>query len=168
MLTFARALTTFTLWSAALNCWAGTINTGQSAPLFQLPVLAKAKQELALAEYRGKIVYVDFWASWCGPCRKSFPALDVLRKDYNAQGFEVVAISVDDYKDDALGFMEELPVSYPLVWDPTGTVMTAFGVLGMPTGFLLDKNGVVQAVHPGFRDGDAEKLRAEILKLLES
>ena len=163
---FLRILSLATLCSISATSWAGTLSKGQSAPLFQLPVLGQQHDELTLHAYQGKVVYVDFWASWCGPCRKSFPALDALRKEFNAQGFEVVAISVDEYKDDALGFMAELPVSYPLVWDPTGTTMSTFGVLGMPTGFLLDKDGVVQAVHPGFRKGDAEKLRAEILKLL--
>ena len=161
-----RALFCSALLTLSLSSTAGALDQGQSAPLFHLPILGNQNEELALHSYRGRVVYVDFWASWCGPCRKSFPALDALRKEFNAQGFEVVAISVDEYKDDALGFMAELPVSYPLVWDPTGTTMSTFGVLGMPTGFLLDKDGVVQAVHPGFRKGDAEKLRAEILKLL--
>ncbi|MEE4660837.1 MAG: TlpA disulfide reductase family protein [Halieaceae bacterium] len=158
----------FALFSVACSSWAGSIQSGKSAPLFKLPVLGTPDAELSLQDYRGKVVYVDFWASWCAPCRRSFPVLNELRQQYKDLGFEVIAISVDEYKDDALAFQTELPVSYPLVWDPTGTLLAAFGVIGMPTGFLLDKTGVVQAVHEGFSDEDESWLRARVLKLLES
>ncbi len=117
---------------------------------------------------RGQVVYVDFWASWCGPCRISFPILDEIRAELGERGFEVLAINVDEYPEDALEFLNELPVSYPVLYDAEGATPEAFGIIGMPTGFLIDRSGTVYKVHQGFRKSDGKKLRAEILELLES
>ncbi len=143
-----------------------TVPVGADAPAVALPMLPDTSTELALADLRGKVVYVDFWASWCGPCRVSFPILDELRQEFSEQGFEVLAINVDEYKEDALEFMEELPVSYPIVFDPSGTTPSAYGILGMPTGFLVDRSGKVRKVHQGFRKSDAKKIRTEVMELL--
>ena len=121
---------------------------------------------LSLAELQGKVVYLDFWASWCGPCRKSFPVLEQLRQQLGSQGFEVLAVNVDEFEADALQFLTELPVSYPVVRDGSGTTPKAYGILGMPTAYLIGRDGVVRLVHAGFKTSDVEKLRVEIIKLL--
>ena len=144
-----------------------TVAVGEKAPAFELPTLPEGATPLRLADFKGKVVYVDFWASWCGPCRISFPVLESLRTEFNEQGFEVVAINVDEFEEDALGFLEDLPVSYPVVADPEGNTPQLYGILGMPTGFLVDRDGVVRRVHQGFRKSDSKKIRAEILELLE-
>ena len=138
---------------------------GQPAPAVDLPAVAGAAGA-SLESLRGQVVYVDFWASWCGPCRVSFPILEALRAELGAQGFEVLAISVDERESDAAGFLEEVPVSYPVVIDGTGATPTAYGVRGMPTGYLIDRQGVVRDIHEGFRKSDGDKLRAKIIKLL--
>jgi thiol-disulfide isomerase/thioredoxin len=161
------------VWLAAL-CWvlplwvqAAGVHVGDPAPPVSLPVLAGTDPaSLDLATLRGRVVYVDFWASWCGPCRLSFPRLQALREELGPRGFEVVAINVDEFEEDARSFLEQMPVSYPVVRDDSGEIPAAFGVLGMPAGYLLDRDGVVRAVHQGFRRGDEERLRAEILPLL--
>lgn len=143
----------------------GAAEEGQPAPAVDLPAVGGAAGA-SLESLRGKVVYVDFWASWCGPCRVSFPILEALRTEFGAQGFEVLAISVDERESDAIGFLEEVPVSYPVVLDPTGATPSAYGVRGMPTGYLVDRAGIVRDIHEGFRKSDAEKLRAKITTLL--
>ena len=96
----------------------------------------------------------------------SFPILDTLRAELKDQGFEVVAINVDEYREDALEFLADLPVDYLVAYDAEGNTPEAYGILGMPTGFLVDRAGTVRVVHQGFRKSDAEKLRTEVMQLL--
>ncbi|MEP5763487.1 MAG: TlpA disulfide reductase family protein [Halieaceae bacterium] len=150
-----------------LHANAGSLQAGQMAPLVDLPSLTESGENVSLLDLRGSVVYVDFWASWCGPCRVSFPQLETIRAELNEQGFEVLAINVDEYPEDAMKFLAEVPVSYPVVRDAVGTSPQAYGILGMPTGFLIDREGIVRKVHPGFRKSDGEKLRAEVIELLK-
>lgn len=121
---------------------------------------------MSLESLHGKVIYVDFWASWCGPCRVSFPILEAMRSELAGQGFEVVAISVDEVEADALQFLEEVQVSYPVVHDGSGATPQAWGIIGMPTGYLLDRSGVVRKIHQGFKKSDGAELRAEVVELL--
>jgi thiol-disulfide isomerase/thioredoxin len=146
---------------------AAAVAVGDSAPPVALPLLAAGSTGTgSLAALRGKVVYLDFWASWCGPCRVSFPQLEQLRQELGSRGFEVLAVNVDEVEPDALRFLEELPVSYPVVRDGSGATPAAYGILGMPTGYLIDRDGVVRLVHQGYRKSDGEALRASILELL--
>jgi len=148
---------------------AAVVAAGQTAPAVELPILTAGEAPAAsvsLQELRGKVVYLDFWASWCGPCRMSFPQLEQLRQELGPQGFEVLAINVDEFEKDALKFLEEIPVSYPVVRDGSGATPQKYGILGMPTAYLIDRQGVVRLVHQGFRKHDESKLRLEIIKLL--
>ena len=143
------------------------VQVGQSAPPISLPLLATDNAEvLTLYSLRGKVVYLDFWASWCDPCRVSFPQLEELRQELGPRGFEVLAVNVDEFEPDALRFLEEVSVSYPVVRDGSGATPAAYGILGMPTGYLIDRDGVVRLVHQGYRKSDGEALRASILELL--
>jgi thiol-disulfide isomerase/thioredoxin len=158
------------LWAClclSLPARSAGVEEGQPAPAVELPVLGdESGATTSLESLRGKVVYVDFWASWCGPCRLSFPVLDELYKEFAAQGFEVLAINVDEVEDEALEFLQEVPVSYRTVRDDSGATPQAYGILGMPTGFLVDRQGVVRKVHQGFRKSDGEKLRGELIELL--
>lgn len=150
-------------------CAAATVvQVGDTAPSLELPLLSAGDADsLSLASLRGRVVYLDFWASWCGPCRVSFPQLEQLREELGSRGFEVLAVNVDEFQADAEEFLAQLPVSYPVVRDASGDSPQRFGILGMPTGFLIDREGVVRAVHQGYRKSDGPKLRAEVLRLLE-
>jgi thiol-disulfide isomerase/thioredoxin len=144
---------------------AGGAVVGQAAPAVSLPQLSGAG-EVSLDSLRGKVVYLDFWASWCGPCRISFPLLEQLRTELGAEGFEVFAINVDEVEADARTFLSEVPVSYLVVRDSEGITPQSYGILGMPTGYLIDRQGIVREIHQGFRKSDATHLRAVIVELL--
>ena len=121
---------------------------------------------LSAAALDGQPVILTFWASWCGPCRLSLPALDTLYREFGDQGFAVTAVSVDVVEEDALDFLERYPVSYPVAIDKTGAVPRSYSVNGMPSGYLIDKAGRVRSVHVGFKKGDEAALREEIKALL--
>ena len=141
------------------------MTVGQAIPAVHLPEMSGAG-EVSLESLRGKVVYVDFWASWCGPCRVSFPQLEQLRNELGPKGFEVLAINVDEVESDARQFLSELPVSYLVVRDADGTTPQTFGIRGMPTGYLIDRQGIVREIHQGFRKSDGDKLRTAIVALL--
>ncbi len=140
---------------------------GQSAPGFSLPDLRNPSQSLSLSDYRGQVVYLDFWASWCGPCRRSFPVLEQLYQDFADQGFVVLAVNVDEEPELADDFLERYPVSYPLLLDPEGNTPALYRIKGMHTAFRIDREGVVRHVHEGFRKSDAELVRRLVEAELE-
>jgi len=108
--------------------------------------------DLDLSAYRGKVVYVDFWASWCGPCRQSFPWLDGLVREYASQNFVVIGVNVDRDRDRAERFLDETPADFSIVYDPKGELATAYKVAGMPSGILIDRAGHVRFQHAGFSE----------------
>nr|WP_183410174.1 TlpA disulfide reductase family protein [Litorivivens lipolytica] len=138
--------------------------TGDTLPDFTRPGLI-ASGELSSRQFIGRVVYLDFWASWCGPCRLSLPALNEFYHEFSDQGFVVVAINLDEDAAEGRRFLKRFPVSYPVLKDD-GSLPEALGVKGMPTGFLLDRQGRVRAIHRGFKPGDQTKLRREIKLLL--
>ena len=141
------------------------VTAGQPAPALNLPGL-DGKQYISLEQYKGKVVYLDFWASWCGPCRKSFPHFQKMRKELGDYGFEVLAVNVDEDPKAAHKFLEKIPVDFPILLDPQGNSPEVFGLKGMPTSYLIDQQGVVRLVHEGFKEKDVNMLKAEIIKLL--
>ncbi len=143
------------------------LGVGDTAPNFKLPRLERSG-DIQLKSYRGKVVYVDFWASWCGPCRLSLPVLNTLRKQYHQQGFEVIAINLDEEKEDAMAFLKEFPVAYPTARDKEGTTPEKYGLQGMPTAYLIDQKGKVSLIHEGFKKSDSEELSAYIATLLKN
>lgn len=115
-------------------------------------------QSVGIDDYKGSLVYLDFWASWCGPCRQSLPILNEIREKYKDKGFEVVAVNVDENLKDALGFLDRYPVSYPVLLDPKGQMPKAYDVKGMPTAYLLDPSGKILYRHEGFKKKDRIKI----------
>lgn len=134
------------------------------APAIELP--SEQGATASLAALKGKVVLVDVWASWCAPCKAAFPAYDALRQEYNAKGFEVFAINVDEKKADADRFLAGRPHSMTVVYDPKGLSPTRFRLKGMPTTYLLDRRGNIRYTHEGFSEKDVATYRRRIESLL--
>ena len=115
-----------------------------------------------LSDLKGQVVYVDFWASWCKPCRKSFPWMNTLQKRLAHKGLKIIAINVD--KDRALvdQFLKSYPADFTVAYDPEGQLASKFKVKGMPSSFIFDRNGNLTTSHIGFRKKDIEKLESFI------
>lgn len=150
-------------WLAAAPMLA--LEAGDVAPGFRAPRL-DGNGTLALADLHGKVVFVDFWASWCAPCQKSMPQLDALAKEFPAERFALIGVNLDKDAAAAKKALGKHPVSYPSASDPAGGLPARFGLETMPTAYLIDGEGVIRYVHRGFREGDIDEVRERIQKLL--
>ena len=159
---FVRGALGTSLMLSAAVAWA--LGVGEAAPAFALPTATG--DTVALDKLKGRVVYVDFWASWCGPCRRSFPWMNELQQKYGAAGFTVVGVNVDKRRPDAEKFLQQTPASFTIVYDPAGKTPEAYGVKGMPSSYLLDASGKVVAVESGFRDEQKAEFEARIKTLL--
>ncbi len=152
--------------SCALSLPALAIEPGQKAPDFRAKKL-DGEDTLGLSEYKGKVVYLDFWASWCPPCLNAIPALEQLRSEFPASKFQILAVNLDTKTHKALKFLARQQVGYPSISNPEGDIPRKFGVETMPSSYLIDREGVVRYVHEGFRDGDLEAIRNEVKRIIE-
>ncbi|MEE9279521.1 MAG: TlpA disulfide reductase family protein [Myxococcota bacterium] len=143
----------------------GALEEGEHAPQFSIELLSGDGQ-LSLDAYRGKVVYLDFWASWCGPCLVALPKLEKLRRELPSKQFQIVAVNLDRDLDKAREFLRDRSIGYPSGTDPEGKLAESFGLDTMPTSFLIDRNGVVRYVHRGFRAQDIDEIRERIRDLL--
>ena len=142
-----------------------SLEVGDRAPAFAAMSL-DGSRKLSLRAYRGKIVYLDFWASWCPPCLQSLPLLEDLRKEFAADGVQFLAVNLDRDLDEARAFLREHTIGYPSATDPEGRLPETYQVKKMPTSFLIDRGGVIRYVHPGFRPSDIDEIRAQIRRLV--
>ncbi|MDX2320346.1 MAG: TlpA disulfide reductase family protein [Moritella sp.] len=139
-------------------------NKTSLAPTFTLPGIDNSQVDLA--DYRGKVVLVDFWASWCTPCIRSFPWMDAMVEKYGEQGFEVIAINMDQEAVLAKKFLQRYPNKLTIAFDPQGAVAEQYEIMGLPNSFILNKQGEIVYKHIGFRLSELDKYEAEILSLL--
>jgi len=156
----------------ALSCLAiSTAHAGDVAhppfPEFSLPLIDASAPPLQRNHLAGKVTYVDFWASWCVPCRASFPWLDGMYRKYQDRGFRVIGINKDQEPAEIQRFLKRYPVSFALATDPLDSLAKTLRVTVMPTAYLIDRQGMIRSVHRGFRSEDMAKLENEILALLE-
>ena len=152
---FSLALTV-TLWSSVVGA--------RPAPTFTLPGI---DAPVTLTTLRGKVVYVDFWASWCAPCRRSFPWMDALQQRHADQGLEIIAINLDADREEADAFLDRTRPGFAIAWDPAGKIADAYGVMGMPSSYLIDRQGDLVYRHIGFRQRDQQAIEARIVQQLE-
>ena len=124
--------------------------------------------EQALLAQTGKVVYIDFWASWCAPCVKSFPWMNKIQQQYKAQGFTVISINVDADKEKANQFLQENPASFAVIFDSEGSIAKHFAIQGMPTSMLINRDGVITYRHSGFFTGKIDTYKNEIEQLLNA
>lgn len=121
---------------------------------------------VTLDALRGQVVYVDFWASWCGPCRRSFPWMNELQRRYGGRGLTIVAINVDKNIADAARFLERNPAQFAIAYDQAGATPLAYAVQGMPSSYVIDARGKVVEVEQGFHDERKDALEQRIKALL--
>jgi cytochrome c biogenesis protein CcmG, thiol:disulfide interchange protein DsbE len=159
----AAAIAAIVCYSLAAGS-ADAAGVGEPAPPFSLATAHGDK--IALGELRGRVVYVDFWASWCAPCRRSFPWMNEMQKRYGDRGLTIVGINVDRRRADAEQFLQSNVATFAVVFDEGGATPLAYSVKGMPTSYLVDAQGTVVDVEQGFRDDRKSALEDQIRLLL--
>ena len=138
---------------------------GRPVPDLELAALRGGKA-VRMSEFRGKVVLLDVWASWCAPCKQELPMLDDMSGRLRAKGIEIVAVSIDDNRDDAEGFLRSRPSwSIRLAHDPDGKVPGKLQPSKMPSSYIVDKRGVIRQVNAGFERGDAQKIETRLVEL---
>ena len=138
--------------------------TGQTAPDFVLK--SSTGENLRLSEYRGDVVMINFWATWCGPCRQEMPLLDELYGRYQRVGFSLLGVNIDDDSRRAMAMVKELGVRFPVLFDEEKKVSKLYEVEAMPLTILLDREGTVRHIHYGYKPGYEQKYQNEIRSLL--
>jgi peroxiredoxin len=158
-------------WLIAILLFVGAAwVSGHAAPFDEAPnvTLRPASGDpLHLADLRGHVVLVDFWASWCPPCQKSFPALDTLYRRLHTRGLDVLAVNVDEHGKDADAFLTEHPHTMPVFLDPHGDAAKAFHIAAMPTSVLIDRAGRIRFTHNGYTASVDAAYEREISALLK-
>ncbi|HEX7035149.1 MAG TPA: TlpA disulfide reductase family protein [Pseudomonadales bacterium] len=149
------------LMLAALSAPAIAVTLQEPAPDFTLKSLDGSN--LRLEEYRGQVVLINFWASWCGPCRQEMPLLDRLHQRYEDAGFAVLGINVEGEEAPARQLIDKIPVSFPVLIDQGQQVSERYELQAMPSTVVVDRDGVVRYVHRGYKPGDEAKY-VEVVK----
>jgi len=154
-----------TLAIIALYGFFGSSNAfSAQAPDFKLEGQEKTIQ---LSKYLGQIVYLDFWASWCQPCRKSFGWMNKMQSLYGKEGFKVIAVNLDESRTKADKFLEQIPAGFDVAFDPQGITAESYNVKAMPSSYLIDKQGQVVHTNLGFRGNDEDALEEKIRGLIQ-
>ena len=146
----------------ALPALAGGDNA--PAPDFALP--ARSGSTLSLDQFKGQVVMINFWASWCGPCRKEMPLLDDIYRRYGRMGFTLLGVNVEPDRGSALAWLKQTPVTFPILFDADSKVSKLYGVAGMPTTVFIDRKGNVRMIHESYNDGDENVYLNEIRALV--
>src|SRR5688572_1124281 len=129
-------------------------------------VTAAGAPSLDISRHRGQVVIVDFWASWCKPCRQSIPWLNAMRERYGTQGLTIIGVNVDAERRDADRFLRAVPIAFDVVFDPAGALAAQFKVKGMPSSYVFDRNGKLVDTYVGFREATRADHEAALEKLL--
>ncbi len=137
---------------------------GQPAPDFALK--SSTGENLRLSEYRGDVVMINFWATWCGPCRQEMPLLDELYNRYERVGFNLLGVNIDDDSRRAMQMIDELGVDFPVLFDARKEVSKLYEVEAMPVTVIVDREGTVRYVHYGYKPGYEEKYLDQVRSLL--
>lgn len=121
---------------------------------------------ISLQQFRGKVVYIDFWASWCVPCRKSFPWMNAMQAKYKPEGLVVLGINLDEDKQAAKKFLQQIPAKFTIAYDPDGETPGKYQLAVMPTSYLIDRSGNIVGSHRGFKKSQTTEMEHKISALL--
>ena len=155
----------FTLFVREGICLDTALQRGKLAPAFELPEINGNK--ISLSDYKGKVILINFWATYCGPCKAEMPSLNNLFVAFKNNGFIVLAISVDPAEKPVQSFLKDKKITFPVLMDKDQEVyFDQYGVLGLPTSFLIDRDGIVREVIRGEREWDAPDMKEKVGKLL--
>jgi peroxiredoxin len=146
-------------------CTAAVNVVADEAPDFTLPT--NAGENLRLSEQRGNVVMLNFWASWCGPCRQEMPLLDAMSQRYSAAGFVLLGVDVEEDNTDAKKIVKDLKITYPILFDTENKVSKLYSVETMPTTVMIDKKGKIRYINHGYKQGDETKYRDQIRELIK-
>jgi peroxiredoxin len=137
---------------------------GGSAPAFTLA--ARGGHDVTLAQYHGQVVMINFWASWCGPCRQEMPLLESIYKKYNKLGFTLLGVTVEPDSKAADDWLRDTPVSFPILYDKDSKVSKLYDVAGMPSTVIIDRSGKLRKIHRGYKPGDENEYLDSIRALV--
>jgi peroxiredoxin len=160
-----RTIKTILLLLLSTACFAGQPKVGEKAIDFTLKSFEG--DVIRLSDLRGKVVLLDFWASWCVPCREELPLLDILQRTYGSRDFTVLVVNIDNHEEKARIFLEQLSVRLNPLWDSDKKVVSAYDVEKMPTTFILDKEGRIRYIHSGFETEQFHEYKQQIEYLLQ-
>jgi peroxiredoxin len=134
------------------------------APPFTLA--AKSGSDVSLSQFKGQVVMINFWASWCGPCRQEMPLLESIYKKYNKLGFTMIGVNVEPDSKAANDWLKATPVSFPILYDRDSKVSKLYDVAGMPSTVIIDRNGNLRKLHRGYKPGDENEYLDSIRTLI--
>jgi cytochrome c biogenesis protein CcmG/thiol:disulfide interchange protein DsbE len=157
-----RALVVLVVLSVSGLLSASLVNAAE-APTFAVQTDAGT---LSIKDFKNQVVYLDFWASWCGPCRQSFPWMNEMQARYGDQGFRVVAINLDDERANADRFLTEIQANFDIGYDPEGKTAEMYGLKVMPSSYLIDRDGNLVLAHKGFKTRDTVSMETKIKELV--
>ena len=149
--------------SVSLPALAGS-SPAAPAPVFTLA--SRAGQDVSLAQYKGQVVMINFWASWCGPCRTEMPLLESIYKKYNRMGFTLLGVNVEPNSQAANDWLKATPVSFPILYDTDSKVSKLYDVAGMPSTVIIDRSGNLRVLHRGYKPGDENEYLDSIRTLI--
>lgn len=151
---------------AAMLAVTSLVGAGSSiAPSFALP--SRSGDMVSLDQLKGQVVMLNFWASWCGPCRQEMPLLDQMHKRYSSLGFTLVGVNVEENTQDAEKWLAQTPVSFPVLFDKENKVSKLYDVSAMPSTVFIDRKGNVRYLHRGYKSGDEGEYLDQIRALLK-
>jgi cytochrome c biogenesis protein CcmG/thiol:disulfide interchange protein DsbE len=157
-------------WSLKLNKvnWKSGIRSTLLLCIVAFSVAATAADGLQIDDYKGKVIVLDFWASWCVPCRRSFPWMNDMQRKYGDKGFVVIAVNLDSQASDAREFLQKYPAEFSVFYDTDRQLAKDYGVEAMPSSFLINRDGEIVARHLGFKTSKTDEYEASIVATVGS
>lgn len=151
---------------AVLLCTAALAGDVQTRPAPDFTLDSRTGKPLSLAQYKGQVVMLNFWASWCVPCKQEMPLLEDIQKKYSKLGFTLIGVNVEPDSKAANAVLEKIPVSFPVVYDTQSKVSKAYDVSGMPSSVFIDRKGQIRVLHRGYKPGDENEYLNQIRTLI--